>query len=156
MTTNKATSPTQKAKQRLLRNKPAVFGMIVIALAIFVAIFGYLLAPDNTPDANNQLIEVPLKSLGFKTKILAVHKNTEVESVSFFKKLFFGKPNPYKLIPIDSYQFLGDSIFVGKYADTEAGEQTQYVGFHLVDVVSPLSIDKNDITKNEEDFTFTM
>ncbi len=154
MSNNIATSPTQKAKQRLLRNKPAVFGILVIALAILLAIFGYLIAPDGTPNANDQIVEIALRRPNFKTKFLAIHKNKTVESTSFFKRMLVGKPNPYKLVPIESHQFLGDSIFVKKYIDETSGALPQYVGFHLLDVAYPLSIDKNEINKNKETFSF--
>lgn len=151
---NKAISPSQKAKQRLLRNKPAVFGMLVIIFAVFVALFGYLLAPDHSPNANNQIIEIPLKQPGFQSQFLAFRKNRTIESTSFLKRMLWGQSNPHKLIPIESYQFLGDSIFVGKYADTAAGESTSYASYHLLDVGFPLSIDKKEITKEGDLFHF--
>ena len=61
-------SPNQKAMRRLLRNKPALFGLAVIAVSILVALFGYIIAPDATPNANDQISAVALKNPGFKVK----------------------------------------------------------------------------------------
>jgi len=58
-------SPNQKATKRLLKNKPTVFGIFIIIVAVFVAIFGYLIAPDSTPNANDQITEIAFKNPGF-------------------------------------------------------------------------------------------
>ena len=79
-------SPNQKAMKRLLKNKPAVFGIFIIAFAVFVAIFGYFLAPDSTPDANDQITELAFKNPGFHIKMIAVRKNQPQSKNNFFKK----------------------------------------------------------------------
>ena len=45
----------QKAWRRFRRNRPALFGLWFIVLAILVSVFGYAIAPDHSPDANNQM-----------------------------------------------------------------------------------------------------
>ena len=39
---------------KVLKKKSALLSVIIIALSILVAIFGYCIAPDSTPDANEQ------------------------------------------------------------------------------------------------------
>ncbi len=147
-------SPNQKAISRLLKNKPAVFGMIVIVIAVIVAIFGYLLAPDPTPDANDQITELAFKNPGFQVKILAVRKNQPQLKHSFLKKLLFGTQNAYQLIPINNYSFQNDSIKIeiynGESADGELikGIEKQY---NLADVVNPvLKIEQKSSQQNIE------
>ena len=103
-------SPNQRAFRRLLRNKPALGGMIVIALAIFIALFAYALAPDSTPNADDQIPELSLQNPGFSTTMLRVRKNQEIEKRSWWQHLLNGSPSPWKLVPINSYQIVGDSL----------------------------------------------
>ena len=99
-------SPNQKALRRLLRNKPALFGLTVIAVAILVAVFGYTLSPDATPDANDQMPAVALKNPGFKVKVLKLKKNRDIEQPNFISKLLFGAPSEFDFIPINKVDFV--------------------------------------------------
>ncbi len=99
-------SPNQKALRRLLRNKPALFGLVVIALAIMLAILGYAIAPDATPDANDQMPAVALKNPGFEVKILKLKKNRDIEQPNFISKLLFGSPSEYDYVPINKADFI--------------------------------------------------
>lgn len=103
-------SPNRQALRRLLRNKPAVFGIIVIVLATLTAIFAYGLAPDSTPNADDQISELTLQDPGFQVQLLAVRKNRSFESVAWWKHLWQGTPNIYKLIPINRYEFKDDRL----------------------------------------------
>ena len=73
-------SPNQKAFRRLLRNRPALFGLAVIALSVLTAILGYALAPDSTTDTNDQVPTVALKNPNFTVKMLALRKNRVIET----------------------------------------------------------------------------
>jgi peptide/nickel transport system permease protein len=138
-TTNQNLSPNQLALLRLRRNRPAMFGVGIIVLALIPAIFGYALSPDSTPDANEQMPLIALKNPGFSIDVLKIRKNRAIPQVSFFKKMGFGAPNPYELIPINAWRCTTDSIFVEKYADEDpqTGKRVKgvTVGYPLVDVV---------------------
>lgn len=108
-------SPNQKAIRRLLKNKPAIFGLCLIALAILVALFAYYLAPDSTPDANDQIPEIALSDPGFEILMIKVHKNTKVAKKSFLKHLISGTPSEFQKIPIYNYRFEKDSLVVRIY-----------------------------------------
>ena len=140
-------SPNQKAISRLLKNKPAIFGIIVIVIAIFVAIFGYFLAPDSTPNANDQITEIAFKNPGFQTKILAVRKNQAQLQRGIFKKLLFGEQNTSQLIPINNFSLQRDTIKVEIFnGENEKGELVKGPEkyFNIADVVFPiLKVDQN-------------
>ncbi len=146
-------SPNQKAFLRLKRNKPAIFGFFIILFSIFIAIFGYWLAPDNTPNANNQMIEIPLKNPGFSTLVLEYRKNTSIPEQSIFYTLLFGKPSLYKTIPISEYNFLGDSIFIKKYNEDEFS-LPEWKSYHVADVGYPLSVQNKNIVRNGDEISF--
>lgn len=108
-------SPNQKALKRLKKNKPALFGLGLIAFSIIIALFGYAISPDSTPNANDQMPIIALKNPGFETNILKVRKNREIAESNAIARFFNGAENEFEMIPIDSFQILGDSIYFNKY-----------------------------------------
>ena len=131
-------SPNQKARQRFLRNKPAVFGLVVIALASIVAILGYLITIDHTPHANDQLVEVQLKNPGFQKEVLAVRKNRVIADQGWFQEMRYGQASHFRLVPINDFFYQNDSIVVSLYEGEEPGEETIWEPFSLADVVFPI------------------
>lgn len=138
-------SPNQKAVRRLLRNRPALFGLAVIALSVLTAILGYALAPDSTTDTNDQVPTVALKNPGFTVKMLALRKNRTIDERNFIGKMLFGSPNPMEYVPINQFELKNDSIFVEKYAgeDPISGKilRGRSAVFHLADVVFAINPD---------------
>jgi len=151
-------SPDQRALQRLLKNKPAVFGMGLIILAGVVALLGYLIAPDSSPNANEQIVEVALKDPGFQVKLLQVRKNQEVIYNGILKTMFLGQPQSHKQIPINTYTFQKDSILVEVYAgeDPETGNLHKGIteAYHLADVLFPLKNSQPTITNHNDRLNF--
>ncbi len=151
-------SPNRKAFRRLLKNRPAVFGMITIALAIIIAIFAYLIIPDATPNANDQIVELALKDPGFDIKILRVAKNRTFVAQSIFTTLLFGKPNSYQQIPINTYSIQGDSIYLTKYRGKDQETGTLLPGkpmrFHLVDLAYAVNAESMQLTKKADTYQF--
>ena len=166
-------SPNQKAMQRLLRNKPAVFGLLVIAVSIFVAVFAYILAPDATPNANDQMPAVALKNPGFKVKILKIKKNREIEQPNWFSKLLFGASSEFDFVPINNAQFVtppqynaqktGESMPLEAFAyEKYAGEEPNtgqrlkgvIVEEHPVRIVFAVNPDNAKIDLNQTIYTF--
>ena len=119
-----ARSEYQKAWQRFRRNRPAFAGLIFVGLAVLIALFGYVLAPDHSPDANAQVPEIALQGPGFKASFLKINTNHDAPSSSWFSVLLNGKPLDYKPIPIvaSSFKIQGDTAhfqYFGK--DARAG-----------------------------------
>ncbi len=108
-------SPGKKIWRRFLKNKLAVFGMAVILLSFFVAIFCYLIMPDHSPMANRMNLSVCNQPPGFKVRLLMV-KKSRVENQSFFSALFTGRENVYEMIPIRSFRFEGADIVYNEFA----------------------------------------
>ena len=91
----------QETWHKLLSNKLALFGLIIIGLFTTVAVLGALIRPDQTPDANDQVLEISRQKPGFKVDMLQVELNKMPESTSFFAMfLFGGEKLNYKNIPI--------------------------------------------------------
>ncbi|HXB08299.1 MAG TPA: ABC transporter permease [Puia sp.] len=111
---------------RLLRNKGTLFGLAVISAAIFVAITGYLIAPDGSPDANRIIVEIGGRKPGFRQQFLLIPKQAPEAPVSFFHQLLDGREDRYDYIPIFAYAQTGDSVIVQKFVDEGVSERRSW------------------------------
>jgi ABC-type dipeptide/oligopeptide/nickel transport system permease subunit len=113
------------AWKRLKKNKGAMFGLVVIALAIFIAIFAYFISPDASPYANRIILEVDGRKPATSQLFLQVKKGNATTS-DFFTKLMYGAPDVMAYVPITSYTKKGDSFFVQKYIDVGVNESLAF------------------------------
>lgn len=112
-------------------------GIVIIFFSVIVALFAYFLAPDHSPDANRQVVEIGRKNPGYKQTFLLVPDNRTVTKTGFFNRFTGGLPDKYKYVPIESYRVTGDSLIAEKFADEGI---TQTIGY-------PLSLFPGDIKK---------
>jgi peptide/nickel transport system permease protein len=112
----------------LLRNKGALFGLIVIAAAVVVAVTAYFIAPDPSPDANRIIVEIGGSRPGFRQLFLLLKKERQPAPVGFFSRLLNGREDRYEYLPIDSYTLRGDSLIVQKFIDEGVEERRSYPG----------------------------
>jgi len=108
-------SLSSKAWKKFKKNKIALGSFYFILLTTAVGILGYLITPDSTPDANNQILQLSVKPPGTKVKMLLVKKNMKIEKVSLIKKMVYGQESPYYYIPIDSFGFKVGNLVVELY-----------------------------------------
>jgi ABC-type dipeptide/oligopeptide/nickel transport system permease subunit len=102
--------------KKLRRNKGAVFGLLIILLALIIAVFGYIITPDSTPDANRIIVEIAAKKPGYKQQFIRIEKENQ-SSATFFNALFFGRDDRYQYIPLTSYKQNGNVYTVEKFVD---------------------------------------
>ena len=130
--------------KKLYKHKTAMLGLIIIAIAIFVAIFGYIISPDNSIDADLQTVEIQSKPLGYKQLFLKIANNsTEQNSFSSF---FFGKKNDYKYLPIKSFTINSENIVVQKYIDDDTAVAITY-NINTITNNNPANIQNQIVTK---------
>ncbi len=101
-------------------------GLVMIFLAVFVALFGYFIAPDPSPYANRILLEIGGEKPGYRQSFVLIKKEAPVE-VNLFSRLINGRPDPYEHVPISSYTIKGDSMVVEKFIDEGL---TETISFH--------------------------
>jgi peptide/nickel transport system permease protein len=118
-------SPSQRTWKLFKRDKIAVGALVFIVATIIVAILGYLIMPDSTPMANNMTIQLSVKKPGSEFMVLRLRKTESVDTVNFFSRMIFGQPSFYRDIPITSYRFSKDSVFVGEYIGAEDKSETK-------------------------------
>jgi peptide/nickel transport system permease protein len=111
--------------KKLRRNKGAVFGLLIILLALIIAVFAYIIAPDSTPDANRIIVEIAAKKPGYTQQFIRIEKENQ-SSASFLNKLFFGKEDRYQYIPVTSYKQNGNVYKVEKFVDDGVTEPMSF------------------------------
>lgn len=140
-------SLTQLALQKFKKNFWGVFSLWIIVVVGLISIFAYVLAPDNSQNANQMHLSIHSKKPGFKVMMLTIPSNIDSEQ-SFFSKLFYGISNAETEIPIASYEEQNENLIITEYASDGLKGMTKIV---------PLSSFPNQIYKNyikEKTFVF--
>ncbi len=109
-------SLSKLALEKFKQNKIALLSFWYVVFCGFIAVFGYLLAPDNSQNANQMHLEIHSKEPGFSTTILTIPSKDTVTQ-SFFSSLFFGKKNRDSEIPISSYLVKDNQLEYTSYGD---------------------------------------
>ena len=135
------------AWRRLKKNRGAVFGLVVIGMAVLVAVFAYFLAPDASPNANRIILEIGGEKPGYRQHFLLLKKEKTVSAPGFFSRLVNGREDRYLYLPITAYETKGDSIIVQKYIDAGLSERQSYplsrvAGKPVTNLSFPLGTDK--------------
>ena len=118
-------SNTGKIWRRLLKNKTAVAGMVVILFCFVVAIFAYFISPDGSPNANRMMVEIGGRKPGFVQQFIKIPKE-DVTVESFFTRLVRGKKDHFDYIPINGYEWRPDSVIINKFIDEGITERIAY------------------------------
>ncbi|HSH65386.1 MAG TPA: hypothetical protein VLB84_06180, partial [Bacteroidia bacterium] len=140
-TTRLGNSLSYAAWHRLKKNKLAMLGFWIICICLMVAILGYTITPDASPDANNQLLEISKKPPGFRVMMLQVRKNEPAHQRNFLSKMLFGKQSDFRSVPFSEYTIHNDSIVCREY-NTASKKQTE-IRFSLADVVYAVNTDSS-------------
>jgi peptide/nickel transport system permease protein len=117
---------SRQAWKRLQRNKGAMAGLCLIALAILVSIAAYWISPDPTPYANRMVLEISGQRPGFHITMLAIQQERRAARAGFVQRLLYGQEAALTYVPIRQYRFEGNDILVQKYADEETTIPERY------------------------------
>lgn len=113
---NQSKSLSQVALQKFKQNKIGLFSFCFVLFCGFIAVFGYLIAPDNSQNANQMHLEIHSKEPGFSVDILTIPLK-EKKTQSFFNRLFMGSTQMNTEIAIKSYRILEDELEYIVYND---------------------------------------
>ena len=125
---NRSGSLTVIALRKLRKDKLAMFSLGFIGLITIIALLGYAISPDSTPNANDQHLEIAACHPGFSVMFLKLKQNQEVEQHNFFHKMLFGQESEFTTIPIYSYKIVGDSVNVEVYTGDKNEKLTTAYG----------------------------
>ncbi len=135
------------AWQRLLKDKLALVGLIIIAMAAIIAILGYSITPDSTPDANEQKSELLIRKPGFSCNILNIRKNLRLDETNAFLKIFNGKVSDFSTLSVYDYNFDGVNIVVEEFTGNVPNNgPLQYLNMadvvYAIDPADPIKVDE--------------
>ena len=114
-------SPKALAWGRFRSNKLGMAALFFVLLWAFVALFAYLIIPDQTPNANRQLLEISTKKPGFEVDMLMIPKETPPARTPFLKFLLQGRPDDCTYLPFDSLQINKEQTTVFLYQAESGG-----------------------------------
>lgn len=104
--------------RKLTRKPSAIAALAIIGFTTFIAIFAYLFAPDDTPNANRMVVELGAREPGFTKKLLYVPNTAAItEEENALAGIFNGTASAYSSVPINKYWFEGDKLFAEHYID---------------------------------------
>lgn len=112
--TQNSKSLTQIALSKFKKNRSGLLSFWYIVFCAFVAVFAYVLAPDNTTNANQMHLEIHSKPPGFKVLILNMPSEKTIPQ-NFIDKWFFGKKSNVTEIPIESFVLKNEGLKVVNY-----------------------------------------
>jgi peptide/nickel transport system permease protein len=92
---------------------------------IFLALFAFVLAPDNSENANQMHLSIHSKSPGFEVKMLSIPSD-KIPSKTL-KDNFFGHTNQVTEIPILEYKQVGNSIHYAEFTEDADLKQSKEI-----------------------------
>ncbi|MGI4835147.1 MAG: ABC transporter permease [Janthinobacterium lividum] len=98
-----ARAPGYYVRQRLWANRPAVAGLVFIGLCALVALLGYWVLPDPSPDANNGLVQLQKQPPSFVATLRQVPDPTAPPPGNALQVWLHGRP-PQVKESINNYQ----------------------------------------------------
>ncbi|MBS1772077.1 MAG: ABC transporter permease [Bacteroidetes bacterium] len=118
-------SDTDSIFHKLLKKPPAIAAISIIILTVIIAVFAYVLAPENTPNANRMIVELGARQPGFEKQLLLIPKATTTEG-NKLNNWLYGTASNYNATPINSYRFKNDKIIIQHYIDEDMQDTICY------------------------------
>ena len=115
-------SPFKRVLLKLWKNKLAMFGGVLIVITILFALLGYLIMPDNSPNANEMNLEISTLSPGTTVDFAKIENGKTKTENSIFNTWVNGKESNFDYIPL-----LDDST-KSDYNTSEIINRTYWLG----------------------------
>jgi peptide/nickel transport system permease protein len=112
-----ANTTTGSIIQKLFHKKTTVFALVWIFFSLLLAICGYLVAPDPSPDANRMIPEIGSKPPGFSISLLCVKREKDIGHTGLLQRMLYGQEDPFQYVPVMGWVNKGDSIVYQKFVD---------------------------------------
>ncbi len=112
-------SLTKLALKRFKKNRSGLFSFWYIVLCAVIAVFAYLIAPDNSSNANQMHLEIHSKKPGFSVQMLTIPSD-KVDHQSSIKKLLYGRKNQDSELPILGYKVLENELEINIFTEGNA------------------------------------
>jgi len=104
------------AWRRILRDRNALVGMLLIGTALLVALLGGVIRPDASPWANRQVLGIKDQPPGFEALLLKVPRSEAPVSCGIFDRLLFGGcAEAWDPIPVHRFTISADSLVLEEF-----------------------------------------
>jgi len=106
-------------RQRLLQNKPAMAGLLFIALCTLIALLGYWVLPDNSPNANHGFVALQKQPPGLRVRYIQRTQNDAKRAAgNIFTTWWQGRESPEEIVISSAEGVPGnpDSLIVHPWA----------------------------------------
>lgn len=114
------TGPAAISWRKFRKDTWAVVSLWLVCILVLVSAFAYFLVPDHTPDADRQLLEMPLLPPGSKVTLLKIPQPVQGET-SFLHWWWSGMPDHYRYIPVTDVEERGDMVcYTGTTGDRDS------------------------------------
>ncbi|MBL7768955.1 MAG: ABC transporter permease [Flavipsychrobacter sp.] len=107
---------------KLTRQPSSIIGGIIAIFALLLAISGYWISADSSPDANRMIVEIANRPSGFRQRFLLLPKSPQPPKISWWQRTLNGQPDRFSYIPIGTYEWTRDSVIVEQFIDEELYE----------------------------------
>ncbi|WP_290798878.1 ABC transporter permease [Flavihumibacter sp. UBA7668] len=112
---------------KLIRQPSSLIGGCISVIAFLLAITGYWISPDSSPDANRMIVEIASRSPGFTQQFLLIPKSPRPASVSWWERTLNGQPDSYSYLPIGDFHQQGDTLYVQQFIDDGLYEERTFL-----------------------------
>ncbi len=136
--TDRSMSPARRSWRRFRKNRSALFGVVIIGLALMVSILGGTIRPDGAPHANTQDVSLAMKGINFSVEMIKVRINAPKPDTPWWSQLFFGgRKSDYRDVSVHDVRIEGGYLVGHEYG---GGEDRPGLPFKisLADVVYPI------------------
>ena len=106
----------------LKKNFLGIISLSFILFVFFISIFAYVIAPDNTKNANTMNLSIHSKPPGFKIQM--INLNAKKSDEFSWESIFFGSKEQINQIPIIKHEIKDGLIYYLPYASPESKFQT--------------------------------
>lgn len=110
-------SQTNRIIKNFLKNKLALFGLLIICFLLFLSVFAYHLSTDYSTNANDMHLELSTLKPGSKVKFIREERNKFKDENSFLDVFIEGKGQLNSHIAIDTLWHNNDYVYFKRYAD---------------------------------------
>ena len=111
--------------------------MVIIMTSVIMALGGYLLTPDATPNANHMQLELETHPPGHTALLLRIGLMREKqEACGFWQRWYAGCPLPYTQRVLAQWQWRGDSLYFRPYLG-EAARPGDWERHHALRILMP-------------------
>lgn len=107
---------------KFIKNPLGLLSFVLLITATFLAIFAYVLAPDDSPNANNMHLSIAAKPPGFEV-LMCVVPNVKALEVSAWEAFLYGTPKGILELPITHYKEVPNGLEVTLFEPAPDGVQ---------------------------------